>query len=195
MSKGAETRVAIIERAMAMASQVGLEGLSLGTLATDVGMSKSGLFAHFKSKQELQIQILDTAVERFNREVVGPAFRQPRGEPRIRAILESWMDWSRSRSLPGGCLFLSLSAELDDRPGPLRDRLQEFQRIWISGLETAVRMAVDEGHFRADLDTEQFAYDLFQIILGCHHFRQLMRDPQAEDRARRALDRLIAASI
>ena len=194
MNKGEQTRAAIVKRATAMASQVGLEGLSLGALADDVGMSKSGLFAHFASKQELQIQVLEAAVARFLGQVVGPAFREPRGEPRVRALLENWIDWSRSRSLPGGCLFLSLSNELDDRPGPLRDRLQEFQRTWIAGLEKAGRMAVDEGHFRADLDVEQFAYDFFQIILGCHHFRQLMRDPRAEDRARRALERLIAES-
>ena len=194
LSKGESTRRMILDRGLATASLVGLEGLSLGEMARDVGMSKSGLFAHFSSKENLQLQVLETAIEQFVDQVVAPALRYPRGEPRVRALFEKWLAWSISEAMPGGCIFIATANEFDDRPGPLRDRLVASQRDWLSALATAARIAVEEGHFRTDLDTEQFAYDLYSIALANHHFHRLLNDPAAFDRARRSFERLIENS-
>jgi AcrR family transcriptional regulator len=194
MSKGEETRAAILERAFAEASRVGLEGLTIGSLAEEVGLSKSGLFAHFDSKEALQVQVLETAAERFVETVVSPALKEPRGEPRVRALFEHWMEWETADFQPGGCIFIAVANEMDDRPGPARERLVALQRDWLETLATAARVAVDEGHLRADLDTEQFAYDLYAIILAYHHFSRLLDDPAAEERAWSSFEHLLAAN-
>lgn len=190
-TKGEETRALILDTALRMVSRLGLEALSIGGLAGEVGMSKSGLFAHFDSKEDLQLAVLQTAVDRFIAEVISPALRAPRGEPRVRALFEGWMDWEDAEYQPGGCVFIGTANELDDRPGALRDQLASSQRDWLEALATAARIAVEEGHFREDLDTRQFAYDLYSIILAYHHFSRLLRDPDAEARARRAFDGLM----
>lgn len=194
MTKGEETRAAVLEEAFAMASRLGLEGLTIGNLAEAAGMSKSGLFAHFQSKEELQLQVLETAVERFIETVVAPGLKEPRGEPRVRAFFERWMGWEKAKFQPGGCIFVATANELDDRPGPLRDRLVAYQRDWLQALATAARIAVEEGHFRADLDLSQFAHDLYAIFLAYHHFSRLLRDPEAEARARRSFEALLDSS-
>lgn len=193
MSKGEITRTAILDAGLAHASRVGLSALSLGDLAKQVAMSKSGLFAHFASKEELQLAILEAAVARFVETVVGPALRAPRGIPRLRAIFEAWLRWDNASFQPGGCIFFATAAELDDQPGPLRDRLVAYQRDWLSTLAGAARIAVEEGDLRADLDAGQFAHDLYAIALAYHYFNRLLRDPAAEERARRSFDQLIAA--
>ncbi len=177
-----------------MASTLGLEGLSIGGLASEVGMSKSGLFAHFRSKEEMQTQVLKTAIDRFIETVIAPALRQPRGEKRVRALFRHWLEWAGASWLPGGCLFIASAAELDDRPGPLRDFLVSAQRDWLDVLATAARIAVEEGHFRSDLDTAQFAYELHSIALSYHYFQRLLRDPKARDRAATAFEDLIRKS-
>lgn len=194
MSKGEETRAAILDHALAAASCLGLEGLTIGNLADEVGLSKSGLFAHFRSKEELQLQVLETAVERFVETVVAPGLKAPRGEPRVRALFERWIEWEKADFQPGGCIFIATAQELDDRPGPLRERLVGYQRDWLQALATAARIAVEEGHFRAGLDTAQFAYDLYAVILAYHHFSRLMQDPAAEARARSSFESLLASS-
>ena len=194
MAKGATTRGLILDRAVALASTLGLEGLSIGCIAKEVGMSKSGLFAHFRSKEEMQTQVLQTAVDRFIDTVVAPALRQPRGEPRVRAIFDQWLAWAEASWLPGGCLFIASAIELDDRPGPLREFLVSAQRDWLDALANTARIAVEEGHFRADLDTAQFAYELYSIALSYHHFQRLMRDPKAHDRAASAFEDLLRKS-
>ncbi|MEO5762114.1 MAG: TetR/AcrR family transcriptional regulator, partial [Vicinamibacteria bacterium] len=118
LSKGETTRAAILDAALATASRVGFEALSIGELAKEVGLSKSGLFAHFTSKEDLQIEVVKKAISKFVELVVTPSLKQPRGEPRVRAMFENWFDWSRASELPGGCLFIAASSELDDRPGP-----------------------------------------------------------------------------
>ena len=192
MSKGTETREAILDTALALASTGGLEGLSIGSLAREVGLSKSGLFAHFGSKEELQVAVLRTAVERFVAEVVAPALRQPRGEPRVRALFDRWLAWAAF--LPGGCPFLAVSGELDDRPGPVRDFLVQTQRDWLDAIATAVRIAVSERHFAASLDCDQFAYELYALALGYHQCQRLLGDPRAEERCRQAFEGLVARS-
>lgn len=194
MAKGNTTRGLILDRALAMASTLGLEGLSIGGVANEVGMSKSGLFAHFRSKGEMQTQVLETAVERFIGTVVAPALRQPRGEKRVRALFTHWLDWEESSHLPGGCPFIACAIELDDRPGPLRDFLVSAQRDWLDVLANAARIAVEEGDFRSDLDTQQFAYELYSIALSYHHFQRLLRDPQARERIDRAFEDLVQRS-
>ena len=190
-TKGEETRALILDRALAMASTVGLNGLSIGAVAKAAGLSKSGLFAYFASKEDLQLQVLRTGVDRFIARVVVPALRQPRGEPRVRAIFGNWLDWFESQALPGGCPFIGAAIELDDRPGPLRDYLVATQRDALQALVTAARIAVQESHFRSDLDIEQFAHDVYSTLLAYHHFSRLLDDPCAADRARAAFDALI----
>jgi len=194
LSKGEETRALILRRAFAMASAVGLEGLSIGTVAKAAKMSKSGLFAHFSSKQDLQLQVLQTAVDRFIDRVARPILDLPRGEPRVRAFFENWLAWGESADLPGGCVFISAASELDDRPGPLRDYLVSTQKQALSTATRAASIAVEEGHFRSDLDVEQFAHDLYSIILAFHHFHRLLTDPHAATRARSSFEHLLTRS-
>jgi AcrR family transcriptional regulator len=194
VAKGENTRSAILDRGVRLATQVGLEGLTIGRLATELRLSKSGLFAHFRSKEALQIQVLDAAAERFVDEVVKPAVREPRGEARVRALFDRWLGWARSNSGPGGCLFVAAAAELDDRPGPVRDRLVALQRGWLEMIAIVFRTGVTEGVFRTDLDPEEFAHDLYSVMLGVHHAKRLLKDPRAEARAQTAFGRLVAAA-
>jgi AcrR family transcriptional regulator len=193
MRKGELTHQAILERAVRLASRVGLEGLSIGGLAEDLGLSKSGLFAHFASKSALQVEALDAATELFTQHVVRPALTRPRGEPRLRAAFEGWLTWSQRAALEGGCLFAAAAFELDDREGPARERLVQSQRDWLDTLATIARTCVGEGHFRPDTDPEQVAHELYGIALSYQHAARLLRDPQAEARARRAFETLLSA--
>ena len=192
MRKGAETRERILDQAVRLASRDGLEGLTIGTLSTELGLSKSGLFAHFGSKDELQLQVLQATVERFEETVIRPALSAPRGEPRIRAVFERWLDWENNPSMPGGCLLIAAAVEFDDRPGPQRDFLQEAHRRRFAFVAKAARMAVETGHFRPDLDVEQFSFDVTAIALGYHHLHRMLRDPKADARARATFERLMA---
>jgi AcrR family transcriptional regulator len=194
VSKGEQTREAILRHALRLATRVGLEGLTIGRLAEDLRMSKSGLFAHFRSKEALQIEILRFAGSQMIEAVVRPALSAPRGEPRVRALFENWFAWEQSPSLPGGCPFMAASFELDDRPGPVRDFVVQSLRDWADTLAGAARIAVQEGHFRADLDCEQFAHDCSGIALGFVHASRLIRDPKARARAEVAFESLLRAS-
>ena len=194
MSKGADTRERILDRAFRLAGRDGLYGLSIGGLAGELGLSKSGLFAHFGSKEDLQIEVLRLAVQRFEQEVMRPAFRAPRGEPRIRRWFENWMAWLSDPATPGGCVMLTAAVELDDREGRLRDFLAGKQRQLFEGLTRAARLAIEVGHFRPDLDGEQFGFEIFGILGGYNHFRRLLRDPRAKDRAQAAFEQCLAAA-
>lgn len=191
MRKGDRTKQAVLDHALARASERGLEGLSIGELAGEVGMSKSGLFAHFGSKEDLQLEVIRAAAERFVRVVIAPALREPRGLPRVWALFERWLAWDDSDAMPGGCVFHTFSAELDDRPGPLRDALVAYQRDWIDALAQAAAIAVDEGHFRPDLDTAQFAFEFQAIAMGYLHASRLLADDASLARARAAFERLV----
>jgi AcrR family transcriptional regulator len=194
VGKGELTRQAVLEHATRMASQVGLEGLTIGRLAEDLDLSKSGLFAHFKSKEALQIQVIEFARERFVEAVLRPAVKATRGEPRVRALIDRWLDWSRASSRAAGCIFVALAVELDDRPGPARDRLVQTQKDWLEFLATAFRIGIDEGHFREDADADQFAHDLYGVMLAHHHASRLLNDPRARGRAYRSLEALLEAA-
>jgi AcrR family transcriptional regulator len=193
-AKGASTRDAVLAHALSLASEVGLEGVTIGTLAERAQMSKSGLFAHFASKEALQIAVIDEAVARFVDQVIAPALRQKRGEPRVKALLENWSRWATADFMPGGCVFVASIADLDDKPGPVRDRLAETQRDWLETLETAIRIAVEEGHFRADLDPAQLAYELLTAAYGAHLLGRLLRERGAERRMRGAVEHLLASA-
>jgi AcrR family transcriptional regulator len=191
MGKGDATRQTILERAAGLASQVGLEGLTIGRLAEELELSKSGLFAHFRSKDALQVETLRFAADLFVDRVVRPALRAPRGEPRVRALFERWYEWARTTPLPGGCIFVAAATELDDREGPARDELVRQQRDWLELIANVARTAIREGHFRGDADPDQFAFELYGIMLASHHATRLLRDPAAERRMRRAFESLL----
>ena len=191
MRKGEATRDAILEHAVTLARRVGLEGLTIGRLADDLDLSKSGLFAHFRSKEALQVQVLDAAAARFVDVVVKPALAVGRGEPRVRALFDRWVQWEQR---PGGCVFVQAAVDLDDRDGPARDRLVQLQRDWLEAIATTARGAMREGQFRPALDPVQFAHDLNGIILAYHHAARLLRDPDAEARARAAFEALVRAA-
>jgi AcrR family transcriptional regulator len=192
--KGELTRETIVSLAAAMASRVGLSGLSIGSLADALKISKSGLFAHFGSKERLTADVVTFAGERFVATVLQPALRAARGEPQLREIFERWLGWPEASGLPGGCFFVAAATELDDRPGQARDKLVELQRAWFETLAHLVQRAGKEGHFRADVDADQFAQDLYGIMLGCHHATRLLHDRMAVTRARRAFEALIGAA-
>ncbi|WP_368564978.1 TetR/AcrR family transcriptional regulator [Pseudoxanthomonas sp. UTMC 1351] len=188
--KGAATREMIIERAYAIACRHGLEGLSIGELATAAGMSKSGVFAHFGSREDLQLTVLDWTAERFGETVVMPALRQPRGLPRLRAIMFAWFDWVRDN--PDGCIMLGAAGEYDGRPGVLRDRVVAWLSEWRMQLAKAIRMCVESGELAADTDPELMSFELFSITEGLHHAR--LYDPQqAQTLARRSFERVLKA--
>lgn len=194
MGKGEETRQAILEHATDLATTVGLDGLSIGQLATDLKLSKSGLFAHFQSKEALQLAVVETAADRFTDQVIRPALKAPRGEPRVRALMDRWLAWGAASTSPGGCFFVAASVEVDDRPGPLRDAVARTQRDWVEFVAGAVRSGVAEGHFRDDTDPEQLAFELYGAALSFHHRARLLGEADADQRARRAVERLLAAA-
>ena len=194
MRKGEQTRTLILNEALTLASQVGLEGLSIGSLAGRLDMSKSGLFAHFGSKEDLQLLTLKQAQTLFFEQVFSPALKQPCGLPRLRALFSNWLAWlERSDDLPGGCLMLSASAEYDDRPGAVRDLLVAGQRELRGAIAKAIRLAIDEGHLKPQTDPWQLTFELFGIVLATHHDLRLLGDARALDRAGDALERLIEA--
>ena len=193
MSKSG-TRDEILKRALSEASRFGLEGVSIGGLAKEIGMSKSGLFAHFGSKEGLQIAVLQRASEQFTDAIIRPAIRLPRGEPRCVALLENWLRWSNSEDLPGGCMFASSSFEYDDRPGPVRDTLVVHIQALHDTLRRSAAIAVEEGHFRADLDIDQFAFSIHSLLLGYHVQARLFRAPNAIAMVNGAFDGLLASA-
>jgi AcrR family transcriptional regulator len=193
VTKGQDTKAAILDQAVAIASEVGFTGLTIGHLAEHTGMSKSGLFAHFRSKETLQLETLEWARERFTDLVIRPTLAAPRGEKRVRALFQHWLDWETG-ALRGGCIFVSATAEFDDQPGAMRDALVRDQQDWMDFVATVAGTAVAEGDFRADLDTGQLAFTLQGLMLGYHHAARLLRDPKALERTRRALDELLESS-
>lgn len=193
MTKGAETRSAILHQAVETAYGVGLSGLTIGELARTTGLSKSGLFAHFRSKEALQLEVLAQARREFTDTVMRPALATARGETRVRELFERWVDCGRMR-MPGGCLFVKAATELDEQAGPVRDQLVRDHRDLYDSIAQIFRTGISEGQFRADADPMQFAYDLDGVMLAFYHWNRLIDDPEAELRARRAFATLIEAA-
>ena len=191
-TKGERTRAAILDEALRLVSKAGLEGLTIGTLADATGMSKSGLFAHFGSREELLLAVLDHGQKEFVEVVLKPALDKPRGVARVKSMFVNWLDWTESAELPGGCPMIGGASEFDDKPGPVRDMLASGQRAWIDTLRRAVQQAVEEKQLPASTDPEQIAFEMFGIALVVHHHRRLLGYPKARARALDALERLIA---
>lgn len=189
-TKGERTRQTIVDHGVATAYRIGLGRLTIGELATSTGLSKSGLYAHFGSKETLQLAVLDEAATRFTDAVIRPALQAPRGEPRLRALFDRWVQCGTDRE-PGVCLFVKAATELDEQPGPVRDRLAAHHRALIATIETVVRTS--DGGFRADADGRQVAADLYGVMLSFYLSHRLLRDSAAEHHARTAFEALLAA--
>ena len=192
MRRGGElTKSMILGHAMTLASRIGLHALTLGRLAEELEMSKSGIFAHFKAKETLELEVLEEASRRFISCVITPSRTVTTGLPRVRALFESWLEWDDLTALPGGCPFVQWSIEFDEQSGDVRERLLEMQQAWHEQLALVARHAKKEGHFRSDLDPEQFAFELYGIALSYHHSKRLLRDSKAKHHARAAFETLI----
>ena len=191
LHKGQQTRAAILDAALGLASHMGLEGLSIGALAEVTQMSKSGVFAHFGSREELQIAVIREYHNRFEEEVFFPAVREARGLPRLRALFERWVR-RVSVEVDSGCIYISGAVEFDDRPGPVRDALASMVRAWQSALERAIRLSVEEGHLRPDTDSLQMLFEIHGLILALHHDARFLRLPGAVDRARAGFERIVS---
>lgn len=191
MSRGEHTRAAILDVALAQASEAGFESLTIGSLAERAGLSKSGLFAHFGSREELQVAAIEAAAGRFTETVFVPALKAPRGLPRLRALFAQWLAWTASSGLAHGCPMQAAAVEFDDRPGPVRDVvIRHFARLERE-LGRAVQLAVDQGHLRPDLDIGQFVFDMLGVILSYYHSARLFDGEKAAARARAAFEQLI----
>lgn len=189
-----ETRERLLQQGLSLMSEEGMAGVTLGQLAERVGMSKSGVFAHFRSKDEVQIMLLDHAAQVAAPVVVEPAMAAPEGRPRLEAVFRNWIGWSRRAGLPGGCPVAAAMFELDDVEGPVREKVVAMEAEWRGFLAGLVRRAVELGHFRDDLDVEQFVWELFGIYLSHHAAQRFLRRPDADDRALTAFHSLIDRS-
>jgi AcrR family transcriptional regulator len=189
MKKGEDTKRTILEYGLQMASQVGLESITIGLLAKETDMSKSGLFAHFQSKENLQIEILEFAGQEFSKKVIVPALKTPAGIPRINTLVKNWIAWGAN--MKGGCIFVSASTEFSERPGKVRDVLLKQQEAWIDTLKRIAQSAINIGHFRKDIDGGQFAFELYSLLLGFHYYHKLLQDSGTKKRQETALKQLL----
>jgi len=186
--KGARTKQGILDRAVDIASVEGLEGLTIGRLAEELEMSKSGLFAHFGSKEELQLATVEAARQRFVDSMFRPALKAPRGYSRLVAICRAWLAYIKRGVFPGGCFFAAASFEFDGRPGPIRDAVVAAMDVWLDALEKAIRMAKEEGHIDRDVDVKQLAFELNAIFFGANFSYQMRDDKRALGRAWKAIE-------
>jgi AcrR family transcriptional regulator len=186
--KGERTRQSILERAVDLASLEGLGGLTIGRLAEELGMSKSGLFAHFGSKEELQLATIESARERFIEHAFRPALKAERGYPRLMAIARAWLAYVKREVFPGGCFFAAASFEFDGRPGLVRDAIASMMNSWIESIEKSVKMAQDEGHLDPDIEPAQLAFEINAIFFGANFSYQLRGDKKALERALEAIE-------
>ena len=192
--KGQQTKAAIIDAALGLATQIGLEGLSIGALAEVAQMSKSGVFAHFGSREELQISVVREYHNRFEAEVFQPALQAPRGLPRLRALFENWMKRT-SVEIDSGCIYISGAVEFDDRPGPVRDALASSVRTWLGAMRRAVEQAKAEGHLLATVDEDQLLFEIHGLILALHYEARFLQAPGSIQRGSRGFDNILAPYI
>ncbi len=189
--KGMHTRAMLLDAALALASELGLEGISIGALAEMVGMSKSGVFAHFGSREDLQIAIVQEYYQRFEQEVFYPALKAPRGLPRVRAMFGNWIQ-RVTEEVQSGCIFISGAVEFDDREGAVRDALQRAVRSWLAAMYRAIEQAKEEGHLRPDTDAQQMVFETHGLILSVHYEARFLQEPHALDRIARGFERIVA---
>ena len=188
--KGQQTKAAIVDAALGLASQIGLEGLSIGALAEITGMSKSGVFAHFGSREELQITVIREYHERFEREVFYPALQAPRGIPRLQALFDNWMQRSTTE-IDSGCIYISGAVEFDDRAGPVRDALVSTVTTWQTAVRRAVEQAQEENHLTHAIAPMQVAFEIHGLILALHYEARFLKVPGAAERARQGFARIL----
>ena len=194
LHKGQQTKAAIVETALGLATQIGLEGLSIGALAEVMHMSKSGVFAHFGSREELQISVVREYHARFEQEVFYPALKQPRGLPRLQALFNHWMNRT-SVELDSGCIYISGAVEFDDRPGPVRDALAGSVKTWLSAMHRAVLQAAEAGHLGRDVDAQQMAFEIHGLILALHYEARFLKTPGSIDRANTGFASIVARYV
>ncbi len=190
MRKGEQTRAAILDVALELASRNGLEGLTIGLLADRMSMSKSGVFAHFGSREDLQLEVVKLYHHRFEQEVFFPSIKETRGLPRLVAMYTRWVK-RVSVEIASGCIYISGAVEYDDREGPIREELVSMVRAWQGALLRSVQQAVELKHLRAGVDAEQLVFEMHGLILALHHDARFLRNPGAVERARAAFERLI----
>ncbi|MDR2991215.1 MAG: TetR/AcrR family transcriptional regulator [Burkholderiaceae bacterium] len=191
VAKGRQTKAVVVDAALNLAAQVGLEGLSIGAVAELTRMSKSGVFAHFGSREELQISVVREYHRRFEQEVFYPALQQPRGLPRLRAMFANWMQRT-SVELDSGCIYISGATEFDDRPGPVRDALVASVSLWQAAVHRAIVQAKEAGHLRAAADERQIAFEIHGLILALHYEARFLRAPGAIERATAGFEAILA---
>ena len=190
LQKGQQTKLAIVEAALGLSTQIGLEGLSIGVLAEVTHMSKSGVFAHFGSREELQISVIREYFHRFEQEVFYPALSVPRGLPRVQALFANWMK-RVAVEIQSGCIFISGAVEFDDRPGPVRDALANSVQTWLTALFRAVVLAKETGHLRADADEQQMSFEIHGLILALHYEARFLKNPGSIGRANQGFENIV----
>jgi len=190
LQKGQQTKAAIVDAALGLATQIGLEGLSIGALAEVTQMSKSGVFAHFGSREELQISVIREYHTRFEEEVFYPAMQEPRGMPRLRALFANWMKRT-SIEIDSGCIYISGAVEFDDRTGPVRDALVGSVKTWLAAMRRAVISSKEEGHLRADVDEDQLLFEIHGLILALHYEARFLKNPGSVARANAGFDNIL----
>ncbi|HEY2022823.1 TetR/AcrR family transcriptional regulator [Paraburkholderia sp.] len=191
MRKGEQTRAAILDAALDLASRDGLEGLTIGLLADRMQMSKSGVFAHFGSREDLQVEVVREYHRRFEDEVFYPSLREPRGLPRLRAMISRWIE-KRIQEVTTGCIYISGAVEYDDRAdSQVREQLVSSVTMWRAALTRAISQAMDEGHLRADTDPQLMLFELYSVTLGLHHDARFLHLPDAVRLTWAALEKLI----
>jgi AcrR family transcriptional regulator len=190
MESSQSTRDRILDCGIALASQAGLEGVTLGVLSSQVRMSKSGLFAHFRSKEAVQISLLEHSKKLARATIIEPAMKEPEGLPRLQALATYWLGWASRAGLPGGCPVAAGMFEYDDVEGPVRDKIKQMEAEWRDLLCSLTIQAVKHGHFRSDLDVNQFVWELCGIYLSHHTASRFLRSPDADRHARTAIEAL-----
>lgn len=190
MRKGELTRAAILDVAITLASRDGLEGLTIGLLAEKMNMSKSGVFAHFGSREDLQIEVVKLYHRQFEQEVFYPSIKEARGLPRLEAMFGRWIR-QVTIEIASGCIYISGAVEYDDRPGEIREQLVSMVRTWQEALHRCTVQAIEAGHLRADTDAEQLVYEMYGLILGLHHDARFLKKAGSVERAQKGFDRLI----
>ena len=190
LHKGQQTKAAIVDAALSLATQIGVEGLSIGALAEVTQMSKSGVFAHFGSREELQISVIREYHHRFEQEVFYPALSHPRGLPRLRALFANWMQRT-SVELHSGCIYISGAVEFDDRPGPVRDALALSVQTWHEAMKRAIAIAKEEGHLAPATDEEQMLFEIHGLILALHYEARFLKNPSSIARATTGFENIL----
>ncbi len=190
MRKGELTRASILDVALDLSSRDGLEGLTIGLLADKMNMSKSGVFAHFGSREDLQLEVLKLYHHHFEQEVFYPSMKKPRGLPRLQSMFARWVK-RVSVEIASGCIYISGAVEYDDRPGAIREALVGMVRTWQDALLRCVRQATEMGHLRADTDPQQMVYEMYGLILALHHDARFIKRLGSVERAQSGFERLV----